>query len=90
MIQHNHNLITKYLGIIQQQENMINELNKSNVQLVKRNNELNQQKKMYKENTLYWKAEHDKLQQCLIDIKVKCVSVYEANAINIYKQNQRG
>lgn len=87
-MQHNHNLITKYLGIIQEQEAMINELSKTNVQLVKRNNELKQHKKMYKENTLYWKAEHDKLQQCLIDIKVKCVSVYEANAINIYKQNQ--
>jgi len=83
-----HNLIVQYLQIMQEQENMINELSKSNVQLVKRNNELKQHKRMYKENILYWKAEHDKLQQCLIDIKAKCVNVYEANAISIYKQNQ--
>lgn len=89
-MQHNHNLIVKYLKIIQQQETMINELSKTNTKLVQRNRELKQHKAMYKENTLYWKAEHDKLQQCLIDIKVKCVNVYEANAIKVYQENQRG
>lgn len=67
---------------------MINELSKSNTQLVKRNNELKQHKKMYKENTIYWKNEHDKLQQCLIDIKVKCINVYERKAIETYRENQ--
>ena len=88
-MQNNHNLIVQYLQIMQEQENMINELSKSNVQLVKRNKELLAHKRLYKENTLYWKAKHDTLQQCLIDIKVRCTNVYEQNAINIYKENQK-
>ena len=86
-MQNNHNLIVKYLAIMQEQETMINELSKSNVQLVKRNKELLAHKRLYKENTLYWKAKHDTLQQCFI--KVQCMSVYDKNAINIYKENQK-
>lgn len=85
-----HNLIVQYLQIMQEQENMINELSKSNVQLVKRNNELKQHKRMYKENAQYWKTQHDILKSCVEDITQKCVNVYEANAIKIYKENQRG
>ena len=88
-MQHNHNLIVKYLEIIQQQETMINELSKSNTKLVQRNKELKQHKMMYKENAQYWKTQHDILKSCVDDIIQKCVNVYEANAIKIYKENER-
>jgi hypothetical protein len=79
----------KYLEIIQQQETMINELSKSNTKLVQRNKELKQHKMMYKENAQHWKTQHDILKSCVDDITQKCVNVYEANAIKIYKENER-
>lgn len=45
-----HNLIVQYLQIMQEQGNMINELSETNAQLVKINSELEQHKRMYKEN----------------------------------------
>lgn len=89
-MQHNHNLIAKYLEIIQEQETMINELSKLNTKLVQKNKELKQHKEIYRENAQHWKAQHDNLKMCLDDIQKRCTNAYEANAIRIYKQNKRG
>lgn len=89
-MQHNHNLLVQYLALIQEQETVINELSKSNTKLVQQNRELKQHKNMYKENAQYWKAQHDNLKMCLDDIQRRCTNVYEANAIRIYQDNQRG
>lgn len=79
-------LIAKYLGIIKDQSELVKELSESRKALLSNNADLKRQNQFYKQNILHWKNEHDKLQECLIDMKVKCVNVYEANALNAYKK----
>jgi len=72
-MENQHNLIVKYLELIQEQENIINELSKSNRSLLNTNSELMSQKEMYKNNALEWKQEYEALQ-----------NINSQYAINIY------
>lgn len=92
---HNHNLIVKYLQIISDQEKMINELSKLNKTLLNRNNELKQQKNIYKDSALEWKHKYEAIRECLSDTysiltKDPVINSNLQDAINIYKQNQKG
>jgi len=72
-MEHKHDLIVKYLQIMAEQEEMINELSKTNKVLLNKNSELKSQKEMYKNNALEWKREYEALQ-----------NINSQYAINIY------
>lgn len=86
-----HNLIVKYLQIISEQEEMINELSKSNKALLTKNNELKQHKNIYKNSALEWKDKYENLQQDIAKVICETVPAYKiSQALDIYKQNQGG
>ena len=90
-MEHPHNLITKYLQIIQEQEQIINALSKSNKTLLNRNNELKRQKNTYRESALEWKDKYENLKQDVAKVICETVPSYKiCQAIDIYKQNQGG
>ena len=94
-MQNQHNLIIKYLQIISEQEEMINELSKSNKTLLNRNNELKSQKNLYRESTQEWKAKYEVVRNCLLEIASTLkentqADPYMKQAIDAYKQNQKG
>lgn len=49
-MKHNHDLIVKYLQLIQEQEQIIDELSRSNKKLLNRSTELKNQKQLYKQS----------------------------------------
>ena len=94
-MQNQHNLIVKYLQIISEQEEMINELSKSNRTLLNRNNELKSQKNLYRESAREWKSKYEIVRDCLIDIastlkENRFVDPRMKQAIDAYEQNQKG
>lgn len=90
-MEHPHNLIIKYLQIIQEQEQIINALSKSNKTLLNRNSELKHQKITYRESALEWKDKYENLQQDIAKVICETVPSHKiCQAIEIYKQNQGG
>ncbi|WP_373073863.1 hypothetical protein [Sulfurimonas sp.] len=94
-MEHQHDLIVKYLSLISEQEKIINTLNQSNKTLQTRNTELRSQKRIYKDSALEWKSKHDAIKSCLSDTYKVLLSDSNINkgmqeAIDIYKQNQGG
>ena len=84
----NQSINFHYTEIIRKQNENNKLLEEAVKTLKKRNKELSRRCELYKENILYWKEKHDSLQECLIDVKVKCVNITEQNAIDAYKSNQ--
>ena len=94
-MQNQHNLIVKYLQIISEQEEMINELSKANKTLLNRNNELKTQKNLYRSSAQEWKSKYEIVRGCLIDLasmlrENRFVDPCMKQAIDAYKQNQKG
>lgn len=88
-MKHNHDLIVKYLQLIQEQEQIINELSQSNKKLLNRNTELKNQKELYKQAASDWKNKYETLQTDVVRAIVETVPKSQIlNAIAIYKQNQ--
>lgn len=89
-MEHNHDLIVKYLQLISEQEQIINELSKSNKVLLNRNNELKNQKRIYKEAAADWKQKYETVRDCLVDLSsmIRKTDPNVERAIKIYKQNQ--
>lgn len=85
-MEHNHDLIVKYLQLISEQEQIINELSKSNKVLLTRNDELKSQKRIYKEAAADWKNKYEEMQNQVVEHVKKNLTV--SQAIAIYKQNQ--
>ena len=85
-MENQHNLIVKYLELIQEQENIINELSKSNKTLLDKNNELKQQKYIYRNSAKEWKEKYESLKQDIVSNVKSNLTV--SQAIEIYRQNQ--
>lgn len=83
-MKHNHNLLVKYLEIIQEQEKLINQLNKENSILKNRNMELKKHNEIYKQNTFFWKTQYDIFKSCVTTQNNK----NEKQALNIYAKIQ--
>ncbi|MDY0193599.1 MAG: hypothetical protein RBR93_08730 [Aliarcobacter butzleri] len=82
-MKHNHNLIIKYLEIIQHQEKMINELNKENTRISEINRDLKRHKERYRQDAIFWKEKYGNLKKCIVEKNTQ-----EKYALNSYIENQ--